>query len=145
MKRRYIPIVMALVISAASWGFGQTSKVGRVDTSDWSGKTSHLTIKAPVTVGTTVLPAGEYDVREATRGDQSVVEFFRIVAIPNPAYAVRVPPQGSPVYVREKVAEVSCTRSPLVAKAKKTEAVISTESARLTQLQIKGDDGADLF
>jgi hypothetical protein len=91
------------------------------------------------------LPAGNYEVRRVSQPDRTFVEFTRVIEIPNPAYNFRRPPQATLIYAREKVAEVSCTRTPLPAKAKKTEAEISNQSASLTRLEIKGDNEAQLF
>jgi hypothetical protein len=154
MKHKYSSLIAAMVFGVAACGFARPAQVPvqapvqvqeTSHTGMWTGKTGHLTIHAPVKAGDTVLPAGDYEVRLIDQPDRSFVEFTRVVEIANPAYGIRRPPQASPLYAHEKVAEVSCTRAPLKAKARKTVAVISSENASLTRLEIKGASDAQLF
>ena len=138
MKRNYFSMVIALVLGIAPLSFGQAKRAGV-----WMGKTGHLTIKAPIMVGNSMLPAGDYEVKQFSQPEQCVVEFTQLIEVPDPAFSVRRPPQATPVYAREKVAEVSCTPARLNAKARKT--VAASENARLTKLEIKGDGQASLF
>jgi hypothetical protein len=147
MHRRHILIIAALVRGLTTWSSAREGlQKGEMPSSDHRvGKIGHVTITAPVKVGNATLPMGDYEVKHVSTQKEHFVEFIRVVEIPNPAWAMRRPPQGTPRYERQKIAEANCTLKPLVKKAGKTAVVISGNEASLTRLQIKGEDVAHLF
>ena len=147
MHRRYLLIITALVLGLTTWSFarGGLQKGGMPSADHRVGKIGHVTITAPVKVGNTTLPVGDYEVKHISTPKEHFVEFIRVVEIPNPAWAMRRPPQGTPRYERQKIAKANCTLEPLAKKAGKTAVVISGNEASLLRLQIKGEDVAHVF
>jgi hypothetical protein len=147
MHRRYVLFIAALVLGLTTWSFAQEGlQDGGMPGADHrAGKIGHVTITTSIQVGNTTLPAGDYEVKHVSTPTSHFVEFTRVVEIPNPAWAMRRPPQGTPRYERQEIAEANCTLEPLAKKAGKTTVVISSNEARLTRLQIKGEDVAHMF
>jgi Transposase DDE domain group 1 len=68
-----------------------------------------VTIAATVNVGHATLPVGDCEVRHVSTQKEHFVEFIRVVEIPNPAWAMHRPAQGTPRYERQRIAEANCT------------------------------------
>lgn len=147
MHRRNVFFITALVLGLTTWSFAREGLLegGMSGADHRTGKIGHVTISVPVKVGNAILPVGDYEVKHVSAQKEHFVEFIRVVEIPNPAWAMRRPPQGTPRYERQKIAEANCTLEPMAKKAGKTTVVISSNEARLTRLQIKGEDVAHVF
>jgi hypothetical protein len=147
MYRRYVLFIAVLVLGLTTWSFARAGfqEGGMSDSDHRAGKIGHVTIATSIKVGNTTLPAGDYEVKDVSTPTSHFVEFIRVVEIPNPAWVMRRPPQGTPRYERQKIAEANCTLEPLANKSPKTTVVISSNEARLTRLQIKGEDVAHVF
>jgi hypothetical protein len=147
MNGRYVSFIAALVLGLTTWSLAREGlQEGGMSGSNYrAGKIGHVAITTSIKVGNATLPAGDYEVKYVSSPTSHFVEFIRVVEIPNPAWAMRRPPQGTPRYERQKIAEANCTLEPLAKRARKTAVVMSSNEARLTRLQIKGEDVAHAF
>jgi Protein of unknown function (DUF2911) len=114
-------IVTVMVLGLASLAVGQQN----------SGRAVHITLKAPAQVGSTTLPAGDYEVTHLYSQTGHYMEFARETQS-NLGF------EGSPTYYdREIVARVDCTMQPASARIGKT--TVEKEGARIAKLEIKGE------
>lgn len=119
---RFLAILAAMVLGLASLALGQQN----------TGKTVHITFKAPAQVGSTTLPAGDYEVTHRYSQTGHYMEFARVTQS-NLGF------EGSPTYYdREVVARVDCTMQPATAKIRKT--AVEREGTRIARLEVKGEN-----
>lgn len=121
IRRQYFGIVAAMVLGLASLAMGQQQ----------SGKTAHLTLKAPAQVGTFTLPAGDYEITHRNSPTGHYMEFARVTET-NLGY------EGSPTYYeREVIANVDCIMQSLSSEVSKS--TLEKDGSRIARLEIKGE------
>lgn len=103
------------------------------------GKTGHIKLAQETRVDDTVLPAGDYEVRQRRSANGHFVEFARWTSVEN--YQ-----EGLSPYDWKVVADVPCTMQSLNAPVTRTSAEISRNgAAHLNNLRIHGENVVHIF
>jgi len=134
-NNKYLAMVFSMVLALGSTAFSQTDHL-RV------GKTGELKLAEKTTVGNSVLPAGDYEIRyrHSTTGDY--MEFSQISGIITAGGRA-----GGSGYEYRVIASVPCKVESLTAMVHKTSATISRDSAgtHISALEIRGENVEHMF
>jgi hypothetical protein len=118
-----VALLFAAVLAAAGHASAEPTR---------SHKTKgHFTISAATEVGGTVLPPGDYEVREINSAGQPVLEFVHLFRNELASELVQAEEE-------EVVAQVKFTKQPLNAPPKRTQLALASNAADATGLEIRG-------
>jgi len=134
-NNKYLAMVFSMVLALGTSAFSQTDHL-RV------GKTGELKLAEKTTVGNSVLPAGDYEIRyrHSTTGDY--MEFSQVSGIITAGGRA-----GGSGYEYRVVATVPCRVEALTAKVRQTSATIlrSPAGTQLSALEIRGENVEHMF
>jgi len=117
------------VLSVCALAFMFVSSATAEDKNLGISDVSRVTFVAPMRVGTTLLPAGDYLVRHTMEGPEHIMVF-------------------QPVRGKGPEAKVKCTLVPLTQRADRTETIYSLNAANervLQELVFRGDSAKHVF
>jgi hypothetical protein len=129
MLTRAAAVATLTAMMFASAGLAHASAI---NSNRHKAQSGTLNITAPTQVGAVTLQPGSYEVKARNRGGSSIIEFARWNYNP---YAQ----EGLPVWEREVVATVSALPQALASAATRTSLLASSDKARTTALEIRGD------